>query len=77
MQGWKPWVGEPRDEVVMPVSALIGALAAVYYWYRTRARRLAEEVATEMSKVTWPSRTEVTTHVRGDRHHIVSTCSSR
>jgi preprotein translocase subunit SecE len=59
-QGWKPWVGEPRDEVVMPVSALIGALAAVYYWYRTRARRLAEEVATEMSKVTWPSRTEVT-----------------
>ena len=57
-QGWKPWVGEPRDEVVMPLSALIGALAAVYYWYRTRARRLAEEVATEMSKVTWPSRKE-------------------
>jgi preprotein translocase subunit SecE len=59
-QSWRPWVGEPRDEIVMPVSALIGALAAVYYWYRTRARRLAEEVATEMSKVTWPSRTEVT-----------------
>ena len=34
--------------------------AALYYWYRTRARQLAEEVATEMSKVTWPSRTEVT-----------------
>ncbi len=59
-QGWKAWVGEPRDEIVMPLSALIGALAAVYYWYRTRARRLAEEVATEMAKVTWPSRTEVT-----------------
>ena len=42
------------------VSALIGAGAAVYYWYRTRARQLAEEVATEMSKVTWPTRTEVT-----------------
>jgi preprotein translocase SecE subunit len=27
---------------------------------RTRARELADEVATEMSKVTWPSRTEVT-----------------
>jgi preprotein translocase subunit SecE len=60
LQGWKPWVGEPHDEVIMPVSALIGALAAVYYWYRTRARQLAEEVAAEMSKVTWPSRTEVT-----------------
>ena len=44
----------------MPVSALIGGGAAVYYWYRTRARQLAEEVATEMSKVTWPTRTEVT-----------------
>jgi len=60
LQTWKPWVGEPRDEVIMPVSALIGALAAVYYWYRTRARQLAEEVASEMSKVTWPTRTEVT-----------------
>jgi preprotein translocase subunit SecE len=60
LQTWKPAVGEPRDEVVMPVAALIGALAAVYYWNRTRARELAEEVATEMSKVTWPTRTEVT-----------------
>ena len=57
---WKPVVGEPRDEIVMPLSALIGALAAVYYWRRTRTRKLAEEVASELSKVTWPSRTEVT-----------------
>jgi preprotein translocase subunit SecE len=60
LQSWKPVVGEPRDEVVMPLSALVGALAALYYWNRTRARQLAEEVATEMSKVTWPTRTEVT-----------------
>ena len=60
LQNWKPAIGEPRDEIVMPLSALIGAGAAVYYWFRTRARQLAEEVATEMSKVTWPSRTEVT-----------------
>ncbi len=60
LQSWKPIVGEPRDEIVMPIAALIGALAAVYYWHRTRARQLAEEVATEMSKVTWPTRTEVT-----------------
>jgi preprotein translocase SecE subunit len=60
LQTLKPALGEPRDEIVMPLSALIGGLAAVYYWVRTRARELAEEVATEMSKVTWPDRTEVT-----------------
>jgi preprotein translocase subunit SecE len=60
LQSWKPALGEPHDEVVMPVAALIGTLTALYYWHRTRARELAEEVATEMSKVTWPTRTEVT-----------------
>jgi len=60
LQNWKPAVGEPRDELVMPLAGLIGAIAAVYYWKRTRARQLAEEVAVEMSKVTWPTRTEVT-----------------
>ena len=60
LQSWKPALGEPRDELVMPLAGLIGALAAVYYWRRTRARQLAEEVAVEMSKVTWPTRTEVT-----------------
>jgi preprotein translocase subunit SecE len=60
LQSYKPAIGEPRDEVVMPASALLGVGAALYYWNRTRARQLAEEVATEMSKVTWPTRTEVT-----------------
>ena len=60
MQNYKPAVGDPRDEIIMPLSAIVGAGTALYFWYRTRARELAEEVATEMSKVTWPSRTEVT-----------------
>jgi preprotein translocase SecE subunit len=60
LQAYRPAVGEARDDIIMPISALIGAGAAVYYWYRTRARELADEVATEMSKVTWPTRTEVT-----------------
>lgn len=60
LQSYKPAIGDPRDEVVMTLAALLGAGAAVYYWFRTRARELAEEVAAEMSKVTWPSRTEVT-----------------
>jgi preprotein translocase subunit SecE len=59
-QSYRPAIGEPTDEVVMPVSALIGGGTAFYYWTHTRARELADEVATEMSKVTWPSRTEVT-----------------
>ena len=59
LQAWRPAIGEPKDEIVMPLSALVGVGVAVYYWYRTRARLLAEEVADEMSKVTWPTRTEV------------------
>ena len=60
LQSYQPTIGEPRDEIVMPLAGVIGAGAATYYWFRTRARQLAEEVAAEMSKVTWPSRTEVT-----------------
>ena len=60
LQNYQPSIGEPRDEIVMPLAGVIGGGAALYYWYRTRARQLAEEVAAEMSKVTWPSRTEVT-----------------
>jgi preprotein translocase subunit SecE len=57
---WKPMLGEPRDEIILPASALVGIGAAFYYWRRTRARKLAEEVAEELSKVTWPDRNEVT-----------------
>jgi preprotein translocase subunit SecE len=60
LQSWKPAIGEPKDEYVMPAAALLGGGIALYYWFRTRARQLAEEVATEMSKVTYPTRTEVT-----------------
>jgi preprotein translocase subunit SecE len=62
LQAWKPSLPDPdaNEVYVMVASALVGGGAAVYFWYRTRARRLADEVATEMSKVTWPSRTEVT-----------------
>jgi preprotein translocase subunit SecE len=60
LQNVRPSIGEPRDEIIMPLAGALGAGGALYYWYRTRARQLAEEVAAEMSKVTWPSRTEVT-----------------
>lgn len=57
---WKPNVGEPHDEVVMPIAAVVGGLTALYFWKRTRARQLAEEVASELSKVSWPDKKEVT-----------------
>ncbi len=56
---WKPAFGEPHDEVVMPISAAVGALVALYYWRDQQSRTLVEEVASELSKVTWPSRQDV------------------
>ena len=57
---WKPEFGEPRDEIVYVASGVIGCLAALYYWRKPESRQYANEVAEELSKVTWPSRKEVT-----------------
>jgi preprotein translocase subunit SecE len=57
---WKPELGEPRDEMVYITSGLIGILVALYYWRKPEARQYANEVAEELSKVTWPTRKEVT-----------------
>lgn len=57
---WKAELGEPKDEVLFPVAALIGIGIALYYWRKPEARQYADEVAEELSKVTWPSRKEVT-----------------
>jgi len=56
---YKPQFGEPHDEVVMPIAAVIGALTAVYYFRDSKTRILAEEVASELGKVSWPAREEV------------------
>jgi len=57
---WKPELGEPQDEILFPIAGLIGVAIAVYYWRKPEARQYANEVAEELSKVTWPSRKEVT-----------------
>jgi len=57
---WKPSFGEPLDEVVFPLAGVAGVLVALYYWRKQEARQYADEVAEELSKVTWPSRKEVT-----------------
>lgn len=57
---WKAEIGEPKDELLYPIAGVIGVLIAVYYWRKPDSRQYANEVAEELSKVTWPSRKEVT-----------------
>jgi preprotein translocase SecE subunit len=57
---WKPAFGEPQDVYVMPAAAFVGGLTAYYFWRDNRTRELAEEVAQELAKVTWPSKEQVT-----------------
>ncbi len=57
---WKPELGEPQDELLFPVAGLIGVATALYYWRKPDSRQYADEVAEELSKVTWPTRKEVT-----------------
>ena len=70
---YKPQIGEPHDEVVMPVAGVIGALTAIYYYRDQKTRTLAEEVASELGKVSWPSRDEV---VNGTFVVIVTTLAA-
>jgi preprotein translocase subunit SecE len=60
---WKPaWFGqyvEPVDEVVVIAGGVIGVGVALYYWRHKKVRTLIEEIAEELTRVTWPSRQEV------------------
>jgi preprotein translocase SecE subunit len=62
---WKPdWFAtigsEPTDEITVPLSGAIGIAVAVYYWRNKKTRTLVEEIAEELTRVTWPTRQEVT-----------------
>ena len=61
---WKPlWFGqyvEPIDEAVVIAGGVIGVSVAVYYWRNKKVRTLIEEIAEELTRVTWPTRQEVT-----------------
>lgn len=61
---WKPEfftaIGvEPKDEFIVPLSVIIAVVVAVRYWRNVKVRTMAEEVAEELTKVTWPTREEV------------------
>jgi preprotein translocase subunit SecE len=52
---WNSRVGEPREDLVVPIAAIfsIGAVFAIYRM--ATVRRLSDEVALELSKVDWPT----------------------
>ncbi len=56
---WKPQIGEPDEMTCVVTAALAGAGVAFYYYRDEKTRTLAEEVASELGKVTWPSRDDV------------------
>jgi hypothetical protein len=39
---WKPEFGEPHDEIVMPLAAIVGALVSVRYWRSEKTRNYIE-----------------------------------
>ena len=60
LEAWKPSFGEPKEELIAIGSVVIAALVTLKYWRDQKIRKLAEEVAEELTKVTWPTRKEVT-----------------
>jgi preprotein translocase subunit SecE len=50
---------EQRDSITLVGGALIGVLVVIQSYRKENIRRWANEVATELSKVTWPNREAV------------------
>ena len=53
------WVPAPREWAIFAIGIVAGAGIALYLWRHPRVNRLAIEVVTELSKVTWPTRKEL------------------
>lgn len=47
-----------NDLVVISISVAIAGSATFYAWRHPKVNLLAKEIATELSKVTWPTRKE-------------------
>jgi preprotein translocase SecE subunit len=54
-----PKVGEPREDLITPVAALVSAIVVFLVYRRHDVQTLADEVALELSKVEWPTRDKV------------------
>lgn len=49
---------EPDETLVTGVAAIVGILTGFFLYRHPKVKGLADEVAGELSKVTWPSRRE-------------------
>ncbi len=60
MGGRYEWftLGAPSETAISGVAAIIGILTGFYLYRHDRVKPMADEVAGELSKVTWPSRPE-------------------
>lgn len=56
---WTPKVGEPREDMLTPIAAVISGVAMFLTYRRADVRQLADEVALELSKVEWPTKEKV------------------
>lgn len=51
---------EERVEITTVIGAAVALFTTVYVYRRPDVRQWSDDVATELSKVTWPDKTEVT-----------------
>ena len=54
-----PKVGEPREDWMTPIAAVLSAVSMFLVYRRPDVRTLSDEVALELSKVEWPTREKV------------------
>ena len=53
------WMPAPKDWMAIAIGAVAGFGVAIYLWRHPKVNRLAVEVVQELSKVTWPTRKEL------------------
>ena len=53
------WMPAPRGWMTVAIGGIAGFGTAIYMWRHPKLNRLAVEVVTELSKVTWPTRKEL------------------
>ncbi len=54
------YLGEPNEFILITASVVLSAVLAVVLWKQKLVNTLAFEVVTELSRVTWPTRKELT-----------------
>jgi preprotein translocase SecE subunit len=56
---YTPKVGEPRDDLLTPIAAVLSGITVFLVYRRADVRQLSDEVALELSKVEWPTKEKV------------------